>query len=108
MSKRIICEKCFSELNITSGFCPYCGAQVIARSGIDIYNKGDKFYLRYRKGNHRVQTPLAPNYNNLPYDSKKLIYAEARKTLDSKLAANRLAAKSHTSKINTCSGIINL
>lgn len=106
MSKRIICEKCFSELNITSGFCPYCGAQVIARSGIDIYNKGDKFYLRYRKGNHRVQTPLAPNYNNLPYDSKKLIYAEARKILDSKLAANRLAAKSRTSKIDTFGDLV--
>lgn len=105
MSKLILCEKCFSELTSTGGFCPYCGAPITFTNGFDIYNKGDKFYLRYRKGNLRAQTPLAPNYNNLSTDAKKSIYKNAKLTLNSKIAAKSLQTKT-ISKIETFGDLI--
>lgn len=106
MSKLIVCEKCFAELNTATGFCPHCGARIVNKSGFDIYNKGDKFYLRYRKGTQRAQTPLAPNFTSLPYDSRKTIYTNAKKSLDAKLAAKSLLVNSSLSKLDTFGDVL--
>ena len=96
MSKLLLCKSCFAELLTATNFCPCCGAPIVASDGYDIYNKGDNFYLRYRKDKQKAQVPLAPNYTKLPSERKRLIYTNAKKELLAKLVAKALLPTTQT------------